>query len=74
MAEGEKYMKKGIHPNYVESKVTCACGNEFTVMSTKDAIHLEVCDKCHPFFTGQKQAMSSQGRAAKFMEKYGKKA
>jgi len=64
-------MKKGIHPNYVESKVTCACGNEFTVMSTKDAIHLEVCDKCHPFFTGKQGKVSKTGAVEKFNRKYG---
>ena len=46
-------MKKDIHPKYVETKVTCACGNTFTVKSNKEELHLEVCNKCHPFFTGQ---------------------
>lgn len=64
-------MKKGIHPNYVESKVTCACGNTFTVMSDKSEIHLEVCDKCHPFFTGKQGKASKTGAVEKFNRKYG---
>ena len=64
-------MKKGIHPEHKECTVTCACGETFKTISTKDEISVEVCSKCHPFYTGQKQAISSQGRAAKFMEKYG---
>ena len=55
-------MKSGIHPEYMDTKVTCACGNTFTVRSNKKELHLEVCDKCHPFFTGV------QG---KFNRKYG---
>ena len=46
-------MKKGIHPEYMDTKVTCACGNTFTVKSNKEELHIEVCDKCHPFFTGK---------------------
>ena len=58
-------MKKGIHPEYVETEVTCACGNKFTVKSNKKELQLEVCDKCHPFFTGK------QGATEKFNKKYG---
>lgn len=64
-------MKKGIHPNYVETKVTCACGNTFTVMSDKAEMHLEVCDKCHPFFTGKQGKASKTGAVEKFNRKYG---
>ncbi len=66
-------MKKGIHPEYVETKVTCACGNTFTVMSNKDELHLEVCNKCHPFFQdGKVNALTSRaGRVEKFNRKYG---
>ena len=46
-------MKKGIHPNYVEATVTCACGNTFKTMSTVSNINVEVCNKCHPFYTGK---------------------
>lgn len=65
-------MKKGIHPNYVETKVTCSCGNTFTVKSNKPELHIEVCDKCHPFYTGtQSKNGSKTGRVEKFNRKYG---
>ena len=64
-------MKKGIHPNYEETKVTCACGNTFTVRSSKAELHLETCDKCHPFYTGEQGAVSKTGRVEKFNRKYG---
>ena len=52
-------MKEGIHPNYVECKVTCACGNTFMTMSTKPEMRLDVCSACHPFFTGQQKFISA---------------
>ena len=64
-------MKKGIHPNYVETKVTCACGNTFTVKSNKEQLHVEVCDKCHPFYTGTQGKATKAGRVEKFNRKYG---
>ncbi|MBE6144654.1 MAG: 50S ribosomal protein L31 [Firmicutes bacterium] len=64
-------MKKGIHPNYVETKVTCACGNTFTVRSNKEQLHVEVCDKCHPFYTGTQGKATKAGRVEKFNRKYG---
>ena len=64
-------MKKGIHPEYVDTKVTCACGNTFTVKSTTTELHLEVCDKCHPFFTGKQGTTVKTGRVEKFNRKYG---
>lgn len=66
-------MKKDIHPKYVETKVTCSCGNTFTVMSNKEELHIEVCDKCHPFFNGSKEGAnaSKTGRVEKFNRKYG---
>lgn len=64
-------MKKGIHPEYQETEVTCACGNTFTVMSNKEKLHLEVCDKCHPFFTGIQGKTVKTGRVEKFNRKYG---
>ena len=64
-------MKKGIHPEYVVTKVTCACGNTFTVKSTTPELHLEVCDKCHPFFTGKQGTTVKTGRVEKFNRKYG---
>lgn len=71
MAEGEIIVKKGIHPDYVETKVTCACGNTFTVKSNKEQLHLEVCNKCHPFFTGEQGKASKTGAVDKFNRKYG---
>ena len=65
-------MKKGIHPEYVETKVICACGNTFTVKSNKEELHVETCDKCHPFYTGTKDNSKSRaGRVDKFNRKYG---
>lgn len=65
-------MKKNIHPNYVETAVTCACGNVFTVKSNKAELHLETCDKCHPFYN-DKQGISSskKGNVEKFNRRYG---
>ena len=65
-------MKKGIHPEYVETVVRCACGNEFKTRSTKDKINTEICSNCHPFFTGKQKLVDSEGRVERFMRKYGK--
>jgi large subunit ribosomal protein L31 len=64
-------MKKGIHPEYVESRVVCACGNTFLTRSTKKEIRVEICSQCHPFFTGKQKLMDSAGRIEKFRKKYG---
>lgn len=64
-------MKKGIHPEYKECKVVCACGETFTTMSTKDEIDVEVCSKCHPFYTKKQTRTSKTGRVDKFNKKYG---
>jgi large subunit ribosomal protein L31 len=64
-------MKKGIHPEYVECRVTCACGNTFLTRSTKKEIRVEICSQCHPFFTGKQKLMDSAGRIEKFRKKYG---
>ena len=66
-------MKKGIHPEYKEVVVTCACGNTFTTKSTKDEIRLDICSECHPFFTGSVKSIERGGRAEKFKQKYGLK-
>ena len=66
-------MRKDIQPEYQKTTITCACGNIIEVGSTKKAMKTDTCSACHPFFTGQKQAIVSKGRAAKFMEKYGTK-
>ena len=71
MAEGEIIMKKGIHPEYKEATVTCACGETFTTRSTKDHIEVEVCSKCHPYYTGKQTRGSKTGRVDKFNKKYG---
>lgn len=64
-------MKKEIHPEYKETKVVCACGETFTTRSTKDEIEVEVCSKCHPFYTGKQSRTSKTGRVDKFNKKYG---
>ena len=64
-------MKKGIHPENKECKVTCACGETFTCTSTKSEINVEVCSKCHPFYTGKQSRASKTGRVEKFNQKYG---
>jgi len=63
-------MKKEIHPDYVECTVTCACGNTFKTRSTKKEIRVEICSKCHPFFTGKQKFIDSAGRVEKFRKKY----
>ena len=66
-------MKEGIHPEYKTGvKVTCACGNTFETGSTKDQIKVEICSKCHPFFTGKQKFVDSAGRIEKFQRKYAK--
>ena len=63
-------MKKDIHPKYVEATVTCGCGETFVTRSTKDKIVVEVCGKCHPFYTGKQKYVDSAGRIEKFQRKY----
>lgn len=63
-------MKQGIHPKYYENcQVTCACGNKFTTGSTIEKIEVEICSKCHPFFTGQHKFVDTKGKIDKFREK-----
>lgn len=66
-------MKQSIHPNYKEVSVTCSCGNTFVTKSTltKDALHIEVCSACHPFYSGKQRLVDSAGRVDKFRQKYG---
>ncbi len=66
-------MKEGIHPEYFQAKVKCNCGNEFVLGSTKEEIRVEVCSKCHPFYTGQQKINDAGGRVEKFNKKYGRK-
>lgn len=64
-------MKQGIHPNYVDCKITCACGNVIETSSTKKDIHVEICSKCHPFFTGKQKLVDTSGRVDMFKKRYG---
>ncbi len=64
-------MKKGIHPKYKETKITCLCGNVIETSSTQDDIHVEICSKCHPFFTGKQKLVDTAGRVERFQRKYG---
>ena len=64
-------MKEGIHPNYQDVEVRCACGNTFTTRSTKPELHLEICSSCHPFFTGKQKLLDTEGRVERFTKKYG---
>jgi large subunit ribosomal protein L31 len=66
-------MKKGIHPAYYEAKVICACGESFVTGSTEKTLRVEICSKCHPFFTGQQKFIDAGGRVEKFKRKYSKK-
>lgn len=66
-------MKEGIHPNYGKATVTCACGNTFETGSVKSDLRVDVCSKCHPFFTGQQRTAQARGRIEQFNKRYGKK-
>ena len=63
-------MKETIHPKYGETKVVCACGNTFMSGSVKNELHVDVCSKCHPFFTGQQKFINRGGRVEKFKKKF----
>ncbi|MFO8145477.1 MAG: 50S ribosomal protein L31 [Candidatus Syntrophosphaera sp.] len=63
-------MKKGIHPKYVECTVRCACGNEFKTRSTKGDMQVDICNVCHPFYTGKQKIVDTAGRVEKFNRKY----
>ncbi len=63
-------MKEGIHPAYKEAKVVCDCGETFDTKSTKPVIHVDICSKCHPFFTGKQKLVDAEGRVQKFKRKY----
>jgi large subunit ribosomal protein L31 len=64
-------MKQGIHPNYVECTVRCTCGNTFKTRSTKPELVIDLCDKCHPFYTGQQKLVDTGGRVQRFANKFG---
>ena len=65
-----KSVKDKIHPKYHTVGVTCACGAEFEIGSTKDKIHVDICSRCHPLFTGKQKLMDTEGRVDKFKKKY----
>lgn len=66
-------MKQGIHPEYYQAQVVCACGETFVTGSTRKQIRVEICSKCHPYYTGQRRLVDTEGRVQKFARKYGLK-
>jgi large subunit ribosomal protein L31 len=66
-------MKTDIHPEYKTVTVTCSCGNSFETRSTSDALHVELCNLCHPFFTGKQRLVDSGGRVERFQRRYGER-
>ena len=67
-------MKKGIHPDYIETRVTCSCGNSFITRSVKSELHVELCSQCHPFYTGKQKLVDTGGRVERFQRKYARRA
>ena len=65
-------MKQDIHPKYMETSVTCGCGNSFKTHSTIDTVNVEICSACHPFYTGKQKFVDTAGRVERFQTKYGK--
>jgi large subunit ribosomal protein L31 len=63
-------MRKEIHPDYVACKVTCACGNTFETKTNKAELSIDICNECHPFFTGSEKILDAAGRVEKFKNKY----
>lgn len=66
-------MKDKIHPSYKDATIICACGETIRTRSTRQNLRVEICSKCHPFFTGKQKFVDSAGRVDKFLKKYGKK-
>jgi large subunit ribosomal protein L31 len=67
-------MKADIHPEYVQASVRCSCGNTFVTCSTKGELHVELCNECHPFFTGKQKLVDSGGRVERFERRYGRRS
>jgi len=65
-------MKDGLHPNYQEATIKCTCGNEIQTRSTKASMHLDVCNACHPFFTGEQRIIDTAGRVERFNRRFGR--
>ena len=63
-------MKDKIHPNYVDATITCSCGNTWQTRSTKATVHLDICGKCHPYFTGEQRIVDTAGRVERFRRRY----
>ena len=63
-------MKEGIHPKYVDSTVSCVCGNSIKTKSTKGDMHVEICSACHPYYSGKQKIMDTAGRVERFRKKY----
>jgi large subunit ribosomal protein L31 len=63
-------MKKDLHPEYVECATSCVCGNKFTVLSNQTEMRVDLCNKCHPFFTGEERLVDAAGKVEKFKRKY----
>lgn len=70
LREGVKKMRKGIHPDYHQTTITCACGNVIETGSTKKDLKVEICSKCHPFYTGKQKLLDAGGRIDKFKKRY----
>ena len=64
-------MKEKIHPKYVESTITCSCGNTWKTRSTRVSVHLDICSNCHPYFTGEQRIVDTAGRVERFLKRYG---
>ena len=69
-----RVMKQGIHPSYEVATVSCACGEKFQTRSTVRELKVDICSKCHPFFTGTQKIVDTEGRVERFKRKYAKKA
>jgi large subunit ribosomal protein L31 len=66
-------MKQGIHPEYVTATVRCSCGEEFQTRSTVPELRVDICSKCHPFYTGKQKLVDAGGRVERFERRYGKR-
>ena len=66
-----KIVKKDIHPEYVQSVVTCACGQTFETKATRSEVHTDICSVCHPFYTGKQRVIHKEGRVANFTRRFG---
>ena len=65
-------MREKIHPKYVESTIICACGNTWQTRSTRETVHLDICSRCHPYFTGEARIVDTAGRVERFRKRYEK--